>query len=50
MTEEVSEYQKIDALSQIGFQPSEIAIMLGLTPNAVRIRLFKIRKKNRRES
>lgn len=45
LPDNVSKDTKVDVLSKSGFQPSEIALILGMTPNAVRIKLFNIRKK-----
>lgn len=36
--------EKIFMMSQAGFQPKEIAVILGKTPNSVRVALFKVRK------
>lgn len=35
-------------LSNAGFQPKEIAEFLGKTPNAVRVKLFELRKEKKR--
>lgn len=35
-------------LSNAGFQPKEIAGFLGKTPNAVRVKLFELRKEKKR--
>jgi len=40
---------KIIALSSFGFGPSEIAKLLGTTPNTVNVALSKIKKKARKE-
>jgi len=37
--------EKIEILSNIGFQPKEIAELLGTTPGTVRVTLADIRKK-----
>ena len=37
--------EQIRRLSGMGFQPSEIAVIVGRTPNAVRIALHYLRKK-----
>ena len=36
--------EKVALLSQLGFRPSEIARILGTTPNAVAIQLHRLRK------
>lgn len=35
---------QVKLLSSVGFQPKEIADMLGKTANSVRVTLFKLRK------
>lgn len=35
-------------LSNAGFQPKEIAEFLGKTPNAIRVKLFELRKERKR--
>lgn len=35
-------------LSNAGFQPKKIAEFLGKTPNAVRVKLFELRKEKKR--
>lgn len=47
LPETVSEDTMVSVLSQMGFQPNEIATMIGSTANAVRIRLHRIRKKTK---
>ncbi len=39
--------ESISALSRLGFQPKEIAELLGCTPNAVRVALHTIRSKKK---
>jgi DNA-binding NarL/FixJ family response regulator len=36
--------EQIEVLSKAGFQPKEIADLLGTTPNTVRVSLTKIKK------
>lgn len=40
----ITEDTKVKILSEMGFQPNEIAPMVGSTANAVRIRLHRLRK------
>jgi DNA-directed RNA polymerase specialized sigma24 family protein len=49
LPETVSDDDKVSVLSQMGFEPHEIASMTGLTANAVRIRLHRLRKKAKAE-
>lgn len=39
--------QQITLLDSVGFQPKEIAELLGTTPNNVRVTLVSIRKKSK---
>lgn len=41
--------ESIELLSVVGFQPKEIAEILGTTPNTVRVGLSGLRKKKRRK-
>ncbi|HVA17120.1 MAG TPA: hypothetical protein VMV59_05325 [Candidatus Dormibacteraeota bacterium] len=41
---DLSQSEQIATLSEIGFAPSEIARILGTTPNTVRVTLVGIRK------
>lgn len=50
LPKDVSDDTKVSVLSQMGFQPNEIAPLRGSTPNAVRIRLYKLRKKAKEET
>ena len=43
-----SQKQQITLLSSVGFQPKEIAELLGTTPNNVRVALVSIRKKTKK--
>ena len=45
LPDSVSEDRKVEVLSQLGFQPAEIGPMVGMTPNAVSIRLSRMKKK-----
>jgi hypothetical protein len=36
--------ETIKFLSSVGYQPKDIALLIGITPNAVRIALHKIKK------
>jgi len=36
--------ETIKFLSSVGYQPKDIALLIGFTPNAVRIALHKIKK------
>jgi hypothetical protein len=45
----VSEDTKVSVLAEMGFQPNEIASMTGSSANAVRVRLYKLRKKAKGE-
>jgi DNA-directed RNA polymerase specialized sigma24 family protein len=47
-TEGKNQREKIETLSNIGFQPKEIAELLGTTPGSVRVALVDIRKKSKR--
>lgn len=47
LPEKISQPEKIKILSSMGIQPKDIAIILGVTPNAVRIALHKIMKKRK---
>lgn len=42
--------EQIKMLSDIDFQPKEIAELLGVTPNAVRVALHAIRKKSKKKT
>lgn len=46
----VSEDSKVEALFQSGLTATEIGPMLGMTPLAVRLRLFRMRKKRKESS
>ena len=46
-TKNQEQKEQIKVLSGIGFQPKEIAGMLDVTPNAVRVTLSRIRKENK---
>jgi DNA-directed RNA polymerase specialized sigma24 family protein len=48
-TKDQSQRDKIAALSSVGFQPKEMADLLGTTANTVRVTLSDIRKKARGE-
>lgn len=39
--------EQLTLLSNAGFQPKEIAAIVGTTPNTVRVRLSTLRKKRR---
>ena len=39
--------KQIDSMSKAGFEPKEIAEMLGTTGNTVRVALAKLKKKKR---
>ena len=39
--------QQIELLSRAGFQPSEIALLIGTTPNTVRVEMSNLRKRKR---
>lgn len=45
VTRELIQKDRIELLSGIGFQPKEIADLIGTTPNTVRVALVDIRKK-----
>jgi len=45
LTKEMKQVNKIDALSKAGFQPKEIADLLGTTGNTVNVTLSKKRNK-----
>ena len=44
-----SQNEQIDLLSKSGFQPREIADLLGTTANTVRVALSTLRKKTRKK-
>lgn len=46
MVKNMSENEQLTTLSSIGFQPSEIADLLGKTPNSIRVALHRLREKN----
>lgn len=48
VTTDMSQKQKIEALSSAGLQPKEIAELIGTTPNTVSVRLAEIRKQQAR--
>ena len=45
VTRELKQREKIELLSSIGFQPKEIANLIGTTPGTVSVTLVDIRKK-----
>jgi len=45
VTREIKQREKIELLSGIGFQPKEIANLIGTTPGTVSVTLVDIRKK-----
>jgi len=45
VTRDMKQREKIELLSGIGFQPKEIADLIGTTPNTVSVILAGIRKK-----
>lgn len=45
VTRELKQREKIELLSSIGFQPREIADLIGTTPGTVSVTLVDIRKK-----
>lgn len=44
LPKEIKQNDKITILYDLGFQPKEIASILGTTPNTVRVTLVKIRR------
>lgn len=44
VTTDMSQKQKIEVLSAVGFQPREIAELIGTTPNTVSVTLVHMRK------
>ncbi len=48
-TKDQTQKDRITLLSSIGFEPKEIADLLGTTPNTVRVALVDIRKKAKTE-
>lgn len=46
----VTDDTKVKILSDMGFQPNEIAPMVGSTANAVRVRLHRLRKSMKEEN
>lgn len=50
LPKEISPDDKITALASIGFSPASIGPVVGMTPNAVSIRLFKMRQKAKSSS
>lgn len=42
--------EQIMVLSEVGYQPKEIAKLLRITPNNVRVRLFMIKKEKSKKS
>lgn len=44
LVQERPQLTQIDLLSRAGFRPTEIATLLGTTPNAVSVRLSELRK------
>lgn len=49
VTRELKQREKIELLSSIGFQPKEIANLIGTTPGTVSVTLVNIRKKAQTE-
>jgi len=49
VTRDLSQKEKIELLSGIGFQPKEIADLIGTTPGSVSVTLTAIRKKAKAE-
>ena len=49
VTREINQREKIELLSSIGFQPKEIANLIGTTPGTVSVTLVNIRKKAQTE-
>ncbi len=49
VTRELKQREKIELLSSIGFQPKEIANLIGTTPGTVSVTLVDIRKKAQTE-
>ena len=47
VTGDMKQKEKIELLSSIGFQPKEIADLIGTTPGTVSVALVDIRKKAR---
>ena len=47
VTRDLMQKEKIELLANVGFQPKEIADLIGTTPNTVRVALVDIRKKAR---
>jgi hypothetical protein len=45
---ENKEREAIKFLSSVGYQPKDIALLIGITPNAVRIVLHRIKKAKRK--
>jgi len=45
VTRELKQREKIELLSSIGFQPKEIANLIGTTPGTVSVTLVDIKKK-----
>jgi DNA-binding CsgD family transcriptional regulator len=45
ITRELKQKEKIELLASIGFQPKEIADLIGTTPGTVSVALVDIRKK-----
>jgi len=47
-TKDLSQTEAIETMSKIGFQPKEIAELLGTTANTVRVTLSQRRKQTKR--
>ena len=50
LTKDQSKVEQIEFLSNVGFEPKEIAEIINTTANAVRVSLSRIRKKSKNSS
>lgn len=49
VTRDLMQKEKIELLANVGFQPKEIADLIGTTPHTVSVTLFDIRKKAKKK-